>query len=294
MFKSLDLVLIYWHTSLCCVLQLKQFQKDNEEVGFGSASTALQQAIEKTTARIAWLAENKKQVLKWFNSETLWPGQHWNTPWQPYKLHSHQLQDWNPWTSRHPSIFTAIHYRFDLYLIINKDGWYKWASRAKLYSLKKVKYINIRLYFFIHIRCCAVKTVDHHRLEILMCVCVCVYVIVCATFLLCHQLDFLIQCIAQPYSFHHQLIKGLEQPVLSFFSKFSSFTDTGLWNISLLCILYAAKSTKDCKNDCYFWINIFSQILGSVVLLFLMWVTLHKTTLLNTLKLAIFVVPLCI
>ncbi|MCI4383273.1 hypothetical protein PGIGA_G00024610 [Pangasianodon gigas] len=50
--------------------QLKQFQKDNADVGFGSASQALQQAIEKTTARIKWLAENKEQVLKWFISET--------------------------------------------------------------------------------------------------------------------------------------------------------------------------------------------------------------------------------
>ncbi|XP_017334522.1 aminopeptidase N [Ictalurus punctatus] len=50
--------------------QLKQFQKDNADVGFGSASKALQQAIEKTTARIKWLGENKEQVLKWFISET--------------------------------------------------------------------------------------------------------------------------------------------------------------------------------------------------------------------------------
>ncbi|KAI5101265.1 aminopeptidase N, partial [Silurus meridionalis] len=50
--------------------QLKQFQKDNAEVGFGSASQALQQAMEKTTARIKWLAENKDQVLNWFLSET--------------------------------------------------------------------------------------------------------------------------------------------------------------------------------------------------------------------------------
>ncbi|XP_027019984.1 aminopeptidase N isoform X2 [Tachysurus fulvidraco] len=51
--------------------QLKQFQKDNADVGFGSASKALQQAIEKTTARIKWLAENKEPVLKWFLSETM-------------------------------------------------------------------------------------------------------------------------------------------------------------------------------------------------------------------------------
>lgn len=62
---------IITHTSLCCVSQLKQFQKDNADVGFGSASKALQQAIEKTTARITWLAENKEQILKWFISETV-------------------------------------------------------------------------------------------------------------------------------------------------------------------------------------------------------------------------------
>ncbi|KAM9460800.1 aminopeptidase N-like [Clarias gariepinus] len=50
--------------------QLKQFQKDNAEVGFGSASHALQQAIERTTAKIKWLAENKDRVLKWFITET--------------------------------------------------------------------------------------------------------------------------------------------------------------------------------------------------------------------------------
>lgn len=69
MFKSWDLV-YYNHTPHCVVSQLKQFQKDNAEVGFGSASQALQQAIEKTTARITWLEENKEQVLKWFVSET--------------------------------------------------------------------------------------------------------------------------------------------------------------------------------------------------------------------------------
>ncbi|TSL68185.1 Aminopeptidase N [Bagarius yarrelli] len=50
--------------------QLEQFQKDNADVGFGSALQALQQANEKTKARIKWLTENKEQVLKWFISET--------------------------------------------------------------------------------------------------------------------------------------------------------------------------------------------------------------------------------
>ncbi|XP_062868491.1 aminopeptidase N [Trichomycterus rosablanca] len=50
--------------------QLQQFQKDNADVGFGSASKAVHQAIEKITARIKWLAENKEQVLQWFISES--------------------------------------------------------------------------------------------------------------------------------------------------------------------------------------------------------------------------------
>ncbi|CAM4517877.1 unnamed protein product [Leuciscus chuanchicus] len=50
--------------------QLKQFKKDNAEIGFGSGTQALQQAIEKTTAKIKWLAENKEPVLQWFTSES--------------------------------------------------------------------------------------------------------------------------------------------------------------------------------------------------------------------------------
>ncbi|XP_067308061.1 aminopeptidase N [Pseudorasbora parva] len=50
--------------------QLKRFQKDNAETGFGSGTQALQQAIEKTTAKIKWLAENKDPVLQWFTSES--------------------------------------------------------------------------------------------------------------------------------------------------------------------------------------------------------------------------------
>uniref|UniRef100_A0A673LRJ6 Aminopeptidase n=1 Tax=Sinocyclocheilus rhinocerous TaxID=307959 RepID=A0A673LRJ6_9TELE len=50
--------------------QLKRFQKDNAETGFGSGTQALQQAIEKTTAKIKWLAENKEPVLQWFLSES--------------------------------------------------------------------------------------------------------------------------------------------------------------------------------------------------------------------------------
>ncbi|KTG43229.1 hypothetical protein cypCar_00036332 [Cyprinus carpio] len=50
--------------------QLKRFQKDNAETGFGSGTQALQQAIEKTTAKIKWLEGNKEPVLQWFLSES--------------------------------------------------------------------------------------------------------------------------------------------------------------------------------------------------------------------------------
>uniref|UniRef100_A0A671L017 Aminopeptidase n=1 Tax=Sinocyclocheilus anshuiensis TaxID=1608454 RepID=A0A671L017_9TELE len=50
--------------------QLKCFQKDSAETGFGLGTQALQQAIEKTTAKIKWLEENKEAVLQWFLSES--------------------------------------------------------------------------------------------------------------------------------------------------------------------------------------------------------------------------------
>ncbi|XP_067104822.1 aminopeptidase N-like isoform X3 [Osmerus mordax] len=50
--------------------QLKQFKEDNAHVGFGSGTLALEQAIEKTTANIKWVAENKEHVLKWFTDES--------------------------------------------------------------------------------------------------------------------------------------------------------------------------------------------------------------------------------
>ncbi|XP_022064326.2 aminopeptidase N-like [Acanthochromis polyacanthus] len=50
--------------------ELKKFKEDNVHVGFGSATMALEQAIEKTTANIKWLTENKAEVLKWFTEES--------------------------------------------------------------------------------------------------------------------------------------------------------------------------------------------------------------------------------
>uniref|UniRef100_UPI0037E87DE8 aminopeptidase N-like isoform X2 n=1 Tax=Semicossyphus pulcher TaxID=241346 RepID=UPI0037E87DE8 len=50
--------------------ELKKFKEDNLHVGFGSATLAVEQAIEKTTANIKWVTENKAHVLKWFTEES--------------------------------------------------------------------------------------------------------------------------------------------------------------------------------------------------------------------------------
>ncbi|XP_013871009.1 aminopeptidase N isoform X2 [Austrofundulus limnaeus] len=49
--------------------ELKEF-KEHHHAGFGSATLAMEQAIEKTTANIKWVTENKAEVLKWFTEET--------------------------------------------------------------------------------------------------------------------------------------------------------------------------------------------------------------------------------
>ncbi|XP_070823562.1 aminopeptidase N-like [Chaetodon trifascialis] len=46
--------------------ELRKFKEDNLHVGFGSATLALEQAIERTIANIKWVKENKDHVLKWF------------------------------------------------------------------------------------------------------------------------------------------------------------------------------------------------------------------------------------
>ncbi|XP_039979935.1 aminopeptidase N-like [Xiphias gladius] len=50
--------------------ELKKFKEENLHAGFGSATLALEQAIEKTTANIKWVAENKDPVLRWFTEES--------------------------------------------------------------------------------------------------------------------------------------------------------------------------------------------------------------------------------
>uniref|UniRef100_A0A8C8HKQ2 Aminopeptidase n=1 Tax=Oncorhynchus tshawytscha TaxID=74940 RepID=A0A8C8HKQ2_ONCTS len=48
---------------------LQKFKEDNSKIGFGSGTLALEQAIERTTANIKWVDENKKKVWDWFLSE---------------------------------------------------------------------------------------------------------------------------------------------------------------------------------------------------------------------------------
>ncbi|XP_063170496.1 aminopeptidase N [Candoia aspera] len=50
--------------------QLEQFKAENADVGFGSATRALEQALERTKANIKWVAENKALVLKWFEENS--------------------------------------------------------------------------------------------------------------------------------------------------------------------------------------------------------------------------------
>lgn len=50
--------------------ELKKFKVDNQDIGFGSATLAMEQAIEKTTANIKWVAENKAPVLQWLTDES--------------------------------------------------------------------------------------------------------------------------------------------------------------------------------------------------------------------------------
>ncbi|NXA89131.1 AMPN Aminopeptidase, partial [Melanocharis versteri] len=46
--------------------QLEQFKEDNQDIGFGSGTRALEQALERTRTNIKWVEENRAVVLKWF------------------------------------------------------------------------------------------------------------------------------------------------------------------------------------------------------------------------------------
>ncbi|NWZ72666.1 AMPN Aminopeptidase, partial [Acrocephalus arundinaceus] len=50
--------------------QLEQFKKDNQDIGFGSGTRALEQALERTRANINWVKENRARVLEWFEENT--------------------------------------------------------------------------------------------------------------------------------------------------------------------------------------------------------------------------------
>ncbi|NXL66150.1 AMPN Aminopeptidase, partial [Chordeiles acutipennis] len=50
--------------------QLEQFKADNQDIGFGSGTRALEQALERTRANINWVKENQETVLAWFQGET--------------------------------------------------------------------------------------------------------------------------------------------------------------------------------------------------------------------------------
>ncbi|XP_010839339.1 PREDICTED: aminopeptidase N [Bison bison bison] len=50
--------------------QLEEFKENNMDVGFGSGTRALEQALEKTKANINWVKENKEVVLNWFKEHS--------------------------------------------------------------------------------------------------------------------------------------------------------------------------------------------------------------------------------
>ncbi|KAM6181268.1 aminopeptidase N [Erethizon dorsatum] len=50
--------------------QLEEFKENNKDVGFGSGTRALEQALEKTRANINWVKENKEAVLQWFTTNS--------------------------------------------------------------------------------------------------------------------------------------------------------------------------------------------------------------------------------
>ncbi|XP_078539357.1 aminopeptidase N-like [Lissotriton helveticus] len=51
------------------LMQLESFKKENEHIGFGSATRELEQALEKTKANIKWVQENREPVRLWFEAQ---------------------------------------------------------------------------------------------------------------------------------------------------------------------------------------------------------------------------------
>ncbi|KAL2300876.1 hypothetical protein Nmel_013770 [Mimus melanotis] len=50
--------------------ELEQFKKDNEDIGFGSGTRALEQALERTRTNINWVKENQAAVMQWFKDHS--------------------------------------------------------------------------------------------------------------------------------------------------------------------------------------------------------------------------------
>ncbi|XP_013878435.1 aminopeptidase N [Austrofundulus limnaeus] len=50
--------------------QLQDFVEEHKAAGFGSASLAVSQALERTEANIKWVQQNKQEVLDWFRSQS--------------------------------------------------------------------------------------------------------------------------------------------------------------------------------------------------------------------------------
>lgn len=42
--------------------------EEHREAGFGSATLAVEQALERTKANIKWLQQNKQEIFDWFKS----------------------------------------------------------------------------------------------------------------------------------------------------------------------------------------------------------------------------------
>lgn len=49
--------------------QLQDFVEEHKAAGFGSASLAVDQALERTEANIKWVQQNKQEVLDWFRGQ---------------------------------------------------------------------------------------------------------------------------------------------------------------------------------------------------------------------------------
>uniref|UniRef100_A0A8C2DCI7 Aminopeptidase n=1 Tax=Cyprinus carpio TaxID=7962 RepID=A0A8C2DCI7_CYPCA len=65
-------VIVYIATQMLIykTTQVRIFYTDNSEIGFGSGTAALEQAIEKTKANIKWVAENQREITDWLMAES--------------------------------------------------------------------------------------------------------------------------------------------------------------------------------------------------------------------------------